>query len=89
MIKNNQGVTIVILVVAVVLLLILAGVGLNMSFSSVDKVKDSKLETELGMVRQAVTEQYWKASSVGKTGISMGEGNVSFWVGNRIKIRLR
>lgn len=84
MIKNNQGVTIVILVVAVVLLLILAGVGLNMSFSSVDKVKDSKWETELGMVRQAVTEQYWKASSVGKTGISMGEGNVSFWIGNRI-----
>lgn len=84
MIKEEQGVTIVVLVVAVILLLILAGVGLNLSFSSIDQVKDSKLETELGMVRQAITEQYWKASSVGKTGISTGEGPVDFWVGNQI-----
>ena len=84
MIKDNQGVTIVVLVVAVVLLLILAGVGLNLSFSSIAQVKDSKLKTELGIVRQAVTEQYWKASSVGKTEISTGDRIVSFWVGNLI-----
>lgn len=84
MIKNNKGVTMIVLVVIVVLLFILAGVGLSLSYFSIDKVKDSKLETELGMVRQAVSEQYWKAVSVGETEVLASENAVAFWVGSRI-----
>ena len=84
MIKNNKGVTIIVLVVIVVLLFILAGVGLNLSYFSIDKVKDNKLESELGMVRQAVSEQYWKAISVGETEVLASKNSVAFWVGSRI-----
>ncbi len=84
MIKNNKGVTIIVLVVIVVLLFILAGVGLNLSYFSIDKVKDNKLESELGMVRQAVSEQYWKAISVGETEVLASQNSVAFWVGSRI-----
>lgn len=84
MIKNEKGVTMIILIVTILLLLILAGVGVTAGIGNIGFVTDDKLEIELGIVRQAVTEQYGKALAVGKTQVTPDNSDVSFWLGERI-----
>lgn len=59
-IKNENGVTIVVLVITIIVLLILAGIGINMGVESAVKARDSKLSSELNMVQHAVFETYTK-----------------------------
>ena len=84
MMKNKKGVTLILLVVTILLLLILAGVGMTAGIGNLDFVTDNHLETELGIVRQVVTEQYGKAVAVGKTQVNASDANVAFWLGERI-----
>lgn len=84
MIKNNKGITLITLAVTIIVMLILAGVGITGSYTGINEVKDNKLNTELGIVRQAITEQYSKAVAVNKTKVSVSEPQVSFWVGEMI-----
>jgi len=81
---KNSGVSLITLVISVILLIILAGVSVNISYSTINSVRDDNLKSELGMVRQAVTEQYMKAVAVNQTGISADEGIIAYWVGTRI-----
>lgn len=84
MMKNENGVTMIILVVTILLLFILAGVGVTAGIGNMSFVTDDKLEIELGIVRQAVTEQYGKAVAVGKMQVNASESDVAFWLGERI-----
>lgn len=84
MMKNNSGVTLISLVVTILILGILAGMAVVSVRTTITDVKDSKFNTELGLVRQAVTEQYSKAKNVGQTKTLKSEEQVSFWVGERI-----
>lgn len=84
MIKNQNGITLVTLVITILVLLILASASLNMTFTEIDNVRNDKLKAELGIVRQAVVEQYQKAEALGKTGVSKSEEQLDIWVGTRI-----
>lgn len=59
-IKQEKGITLVILAVIIIALMILAGVAINMGTINVDSTIDSKLEGELRMVQYAVFQQYAK-----------------------------
>ena len=59
-IKQEKGVTLVILAVIIIALMILAGVSINMGKIDIDSTVDSKLEGELKMVQYAVFQQYAK-----------------------------
>ncbi len=84
MIKNDKGVTMVVLVITIVILLMLTTVGLNVGYSSINGIIDQKLKSELGMVKQAATEQYLKAATVNKIEVPLEENAVVFWVGTRL-----
>lgn len=84
MIKKEKGITLISLSVTVIILLILAGTGMTVVYTGINEVKDNKLQTELGIVRQAIMEQYGLAQAVQKTKVLASEPAVSFWVGDRI-----
>lgn len=84
MIKSDKGITLVILVVTILLLLILTVVGLNLSFTGITETIDSREVTQLGIVRQAVMEQYNKAIALNQIKVATSKPKVSFWVGERI-----
>ena len=85
MIKKNEGITLVSLTVTVILLLVLAGMGLNVSYLTVKDVRNNRLNTELGMVRQAITERYSMAVAVNKANTRISEPQISFWVGQKVE----
>ncbi len=85
MMKKNEGITLVSLTITVILLLVLAGMGLNVSYITIKDVRNNRLNTELGMVRQAITERYSMAVAVNKANISVSEPSVSFWVGEKVE----
>lgn len=58
--KQDKGVTLIILVIIVLALMILAGVAINSGTYDVDSTLDSKLEGELRMIQYAVFQQYAK-----------------------------
>ena len=84
MIKNNKGITLITLVITVIVLLILATTGITAIRTSMNQVKDDQLNTELGIVRQAIIEQYALAEAVEKIKVPENEPQVSFWIGTRI-----
>ncbi len=84
MIKNNEGVTLITLVVTVIVLSILIGIGIPTANTVLQDTKKDRLSIELGLVRQAIMEQYGKAFAVGKTEKTAEEERVSFWVGQKI-----
>lgn len=59
-IKQEKGVTLVILTVIIIALMILVGVSINLGTYDVNSTLDSKLEGELKMVQYAVFQQYAK-----------------------------
>ena len=59
-IKQEKGVTIIMLAIIVIALMIIAGVAMNLGTFEVDSTVDSKLESELKMVQYAVFQQYSK-----------------------------
>lgn len=73
MIKNNKGITLATLMVTVIILFILAGVGISTTYTGVTEIKDNKLTAELGIVRQAILEQYALAEAVNQIHISKEE----------------
>lgn len=84
MIKNDKGVTLVILVVTILLLLILTVIGLNLSFTGITEIEDGREVTQLGIIRQAIVEQYNKAITLNQVKVPVEEQRVSFWVGEPI-----
>lgn len=84
MMKNEKGITLIALAVTVIILMILVGTGVTAVYTGINEVKDNKLQTELGIVRQAILEQYTLAEAVQKTKVLASESQVSFWVGDRI-----
>lgn len=59
-IKQEKGITMVMLVIIVIALMIIAGVAINMGEIDMNATLDSKLEGELKMVQYAVFQQYAK-----------------------------
>lgn len=86
MMKKEKGITLIALAVTVIVLMILVGTGVTAVYTGINEVKDNKLQTELGIVRQAILEQYTLAEAVQKTKIPANEPQVSFWVGDRINL---
>lgn len=83
--KNDKGVTLTILAITMVILFILVGVGLSQSYVGINESKAKKEEIELGIVRQAITEQYFKASSVNELNKLIEENSSRFWKGTVIE----
>ncbi len=84
MMKNEKGITLIALAVTVIILMILVGTGVTAVYTGINEVKDNKLQTELGIVRQAIQEQYALAEAVQKTKVLASEPQVSFWAGDRV-----
>ena len=82
--KSEKGITLIALGVTVIILMILVGTGVTAVYTGINEVKDNKLQTELGIVRQAIQEQYALAEAVQKTKVPASEPQVSFWAGDRI-----
>lgn len=59
-IKQEKGITLVILIIAIIILIIIAGVAINLGTTNVNISIDYKLKGELEMVQHAVLEQYAK-----------------------------
>ena len=84
MMKNNKGITLVSLIVTVIVMSILATVGVRVVYVGMSDAKTDKLNTELGIVRQAILEQYALAEAVRKIEVLPNQPQVSFWLGQRI-----
>lgn len=82
--KKENGITLIALAVTVIILMILVGTGVTAVYTGINEVKDNKLQTELGIVRQAIQEQYALAEAVQKTKVPASESQVSFWAGDRV-----
>lgn len=82
--KKENGITLIALAVTVIILMILVGTGVTAVYTGINEVKDNKLQTELGIVRQAIQEQYALAEAVQKTKVLASEPQVSFWAGDRV-----
>ena len=85
MIKNNKGVTLLALIITVVVMLILTGITVNLSYTSVSKIRSNKLEADLQIVRQAVVERYQMARTANKLHVNKNDEQISFWVGKQIE----
>lgn len=59
-IKQEKGITLVMLIIAIVILIIIAGIAINLGTTNVNISIDYKLKGELEMVKYAVLEQYAK-----------------------------
>lgn len=64
-IKNEKGITLMILVITIIVLLILASISINLGDDSIDSTKDRKLQAELEIVQQACVTEYTKAKKLG------------------------
>ena len=65
MIKNEKGVTMLVLVVTIVILLVLAAVSINFAIKDSDYAIEKKQLVEMEMVATAVHEQYIKYQKTG------------------------
>lgn len=84
MMKKNNGITLMALIITVVVMTILTGVGFELTYTEIKKVKDSRLQSELGIIKQAVTEQYFKAVTLNKTTQLATEAQDPIWIGERV-----
>lgn len=60
--RNNKGITIIVLVITIIVMLIIAGVTIATGITGTEEAKSNSLVTELNMVSHAVLERYTKAS---------------------------
>ena len=68
--KNNKGVTLVALVITIVVLLIIISITINFGLSELHDVADKKIESELGIVQEAVMQRYALVKSSNQLGIT-------------------
>lgn len=87
MMKNEKGITLISLITTVIVLFILIGVSLVAVTNQLDEIRNKKLFSELGIVRQAVVEQYQKAVLLGKIETPKSENQLDIWVGTKITSR--
>ena len=76
MIKIEKGITLVSLSITVIVLFILTGIGIGSSYEIIEQVKDDKSIGELGIVNQAITQQYSKAVALNQIKIGKSESQV-------------
>ena len=84
MMKNKKGITLVSLVITIITIMILLGVSFSITIDEIDDARNNRLWGEIGMVRQAVIEQYQKALAVGKTGVPKANEQLDVWIGDKI-----
>lgn len=73
--KEEEAITMVALTITVIVLIILSGISINIGIGQIERVKDSKLKTELEMVQHAILEQYTKYKTT---------KDIEYLVGNEI-----
>ena len=69
MIRNEKGITLVILVITVIVLMIIALVSINFGGDTIEEVKEKKNVTELSTVQQAIFQQFALLESYLEDGI--------------------
>ena len=69
MIRNEKGITLVILVITVIVLMIIALVSINLGGDTIEEVKEKKNVTELSTVQQAIFQQFALLESYLEDGI--------------------
>ena len=67
--KNNRGVTLVALVVTIIVLFIILGITLNYGLSELHDVSNKKMESELGIIQEAIMQRYALVKSSNQLGI--------------------
>lgn len=85
MMKNSKGITLISVIVSVIILALLTGIGVSSVYSGIQEYRKNAINTELGMVRQVIVEQYQKAKIVNKIEVPAQETQVNFWVGEKIE----
>ena len=63
--KNENGITLVVLVVTIIVMLIIAGISINMGTDSVNSTRDRKYQGELEVIQQACITEYTRAKDLG------------------------
>ncbi len=63
--KNENGITLVVLVVTIIVMLIIAGISINMGTDSVNSTRDRKYQGELEVIQQACITEYTRAKKLG------------------------
>ena len=58
--KNQKGITLIVLVITIIVMIILASIGINYGLNSVDTAQDSVVEANLHMIQQKIEEDYIK-----------------------------
>lgn len=66
-IKNEKGITLVVLVIMVALLLIISGISITGGIRGQDTTKESVQFSELNMIQHAILERYTKAQLTKET----------------------
>lgn len=81
--KNENGITLMVLTITIIVLVILLSVSLNFGIDSIDEATDRRLIAELQMVQQATITEYTKAKQLGYTKSNSKPDN---FVGTKINI---
>ena len=84
MIKKSSGVTLMSLIIVIIILMILSGVGIEITYSTVNDSVNKNLNVELGIVKQAITEQYIKAVSVNELQKDKNAEQSKIWIGEQL-----
>ena len=72
-IKNEKGVTMLVLVITIIVLIILAGISINLAIQDADFTIEKKQKTELEEVAHAIYQQYIKYKQTGTEEYIIGD----------------
>jgi len=72
-IRNENGVTLLVLVVTIIIMIIIAAISINYGLSPVHSTKDTVVESNLHMIQQKVLEEYSKKNLNGEAQKYLGK----------------
>lgn len=71
--KNNRGVTLVILIVTIIVLLIITGITITLSIESIDQTTDVQDKSEMLIIQHAIQERYVEYTQTNKSDLLIGK----------------
>lgn len=69
MMKDNKGITLLILVVTIIVLIIITTIAINYGTSTIKETTEQKIESELSLLQTGIFQKYLLLKSKNKTGI--------------------
>lgn len=74
-IRQNKGITLVVLITTVIVMIMIAGVTVVVASNWINKSQSIKLQSEIMIVKQAISERYMKYLTIKDASILVGDNS--------------